>query len=234
MAEQRQISICIPSYNRSDLTVDSFIGVYEDERIAEIVIVDDDSNINDFARLKYITERLPKVKLFRNSINQDCYKNKFTSVSYANFDWVILLDSDNKIDKSYLDRIFELSWDENCIYTPSFAMPHFDFRRYEGLTIATHNIATYIDKPLFETCLNACNYFVNKNRYLETWTDEIDPVTSDSIFMCKRWLEMGGEIFIVPNLYYEHRVHRGHYQENVSRTPIGFHENILQSLKNMV
>lgn len=234
MVEQRQISICVPSWQRAAMTIESFYEVYRDERVAEVIVVDDCSELEVYEDLKSMTDALPKVKLYRNIFNRDCYFNKYTAVSYATHDWVVLLDSDNIIDQSYIDRIFELTWDENRIYTPSFAKPHFNFTAYEGVTLSKSNIAEYIDKPMLETCLNACNYFVNKKKYCETFTSEIDPVTSDSIFMVKRWLERGGEIFIVPNLHYEHKVWaESHYQNNLHRTPSGFHQNILQQLREM-
>lgn len=232
--EDRRIAIAIPTFNRSEMTIDAFIDVYNDERVGEIIIVDDASDIEIYNQLKSIADKLPKVKLFRNIFNKDCYFNKLTAVSYASLDWVVLLDSDNKIDTSYIDIIYELHWQDQCIYTPSFAKPSFDFRAYEGLTIARHNVAQYVDKPMFEVCLNAANYFVNKNKYCENWTNEIDPVTSDSIFVAKRWLERGGEIFIVPNLNYEHRVwNESHWQNNNHRTPAGFHQDILNQLKQL-
>lgn len=234
MVEERKIGIAIPTFNRAEMTIDSFIDVYHDERIGQITIVDDASDIEVFNRLKSITAHLPKVKLHRNLFNKDCYFNKLTSISFSDYDWNILLDSDNSIGKDYIDRLFELDWEEDCIYTPSFAKPNFDFRAYEGLIVSRHNVSQYIDKPMFEVCLNAANYFVNKNKYIETWTNETDPVTSDSIFMVKRWLERNGKIFIVPNLYYEHRVwEQSHWKNNNHRTPKGFHESILQKLREL-
>jgi glycosyltransferase involved in cell wall biosynthesis len=113
MLEQRKISIAIPTWNRSEMTVQSFYEVYDDDRVSEIVIVDDASDMKIYEELKAMTDSLSKVTLYRNLQNRDCYENKYTAVSYATNDWVILLDSDNKIDKSYLDIIFGLEWDKN-------------------------------------------------------------------------------------------------------------------------
>lgn len=234
MNEQRQISICIPSWNRSDMTIESFYDVYEDERIGEIIIVDDASDLEIYEDLKSMTDVLSKVRLYRNLTNQDCYRNKMTAASYANYPFIILLDSDNKIDKSYLDILFEIKeWNERTIYTPEFAAPNFNFNEYAGLLITKENISEHIDKPMFETMLNAANYFVHRDEYLKVWDGTVDPVTSDSIFQCYNWLAAGGKIQVVPNLIYQHKVHAGHYQTNVSRTPIGFHEDILQKLKQL-
>lgn len=237
MLDERRISICIPTYNRVGMTLESFEQVYEDERVSEIVIVDDASDWGLFTDLKKICDGLEKVKLYRNLTNQDCYRNKQTAISFSdnNTDGCILLDSDNKIGVDYLNRLYSISeWDANTIYTPSFASPTFDFRAYEGLLITKENVAEYIDKPLFETMLNAANYFVHPFMYLEVWDGTKDPVTSDSIFQCYNWLLDGKSIYVVPGLTYQHKVHEGsHYQNNVSRTPQGFHESILNNLRYM-
>lgn len=233
--DERKISVAIPTWQRSEMTLDSFIDVYDDERISEFVIVDDASEWGIFDELKRFVENLPKVRLFRNSTNNDCYFNKARSLCHSTNDWCILLDSDNKISKGYIDKLFEIPhWDENTIYTPDFAQPQFDFRQYSGLLLTKENISEWIDKPILETMLNAANYFVNRHGYLEVWDEHTDPVTSDSIFMISRWLEAGKRLQVVDGLQYFHRVHPGsHYQNNRHRTQQGFHESILTTLRQM-
>lgn len=235
MADDRKISLAIPTWNRFEMTIESFMEVYADERIGEIVIIDDASDLDIFHKLREVCERLPKVKLLRNATNQDCYRNKMTAISFAKYPFCILLDSDNVIDKSYIDKLFEFDyWETTCIYTPSFARPNFNFVPYANLLITKENVAEYIDKPMFEVCLNACNYFVNRDEYLRVWDDETDPVTSDSIFMCYNWLKAGNKIKVVEGLEYEHRVHSGsHYQNNVKRTPHNFHQTVLNNLRSL-
>lgn len=123
MGNNEKISLCIPTYNRVDMTLQAFENVYQDERISEIIIVDDASDIVIFTELKEFCELIPKIKLYRNITNQDCYRNKMTALSYASNDWCILLDSDNIIYKDYIDSVYRQNWDNNTIYTPSFAKP---------------------------------------------------------------------------------------------------------------
>lgn len=237
VSDDRKISICIPTYNRVEMTIESFEAVYFDERISEIIIVDDASNLEVFNELKEICDALPKVSLYRNDVNKDCYFNKKIAIEYSDnsTDGCILLDSDNIIDVSYLDKLYEIKeWDVDTIYTPSFAAPHFDFRGYEGLLITKENVAAYIDKPMFEVLLNAANYFVHPFMYLEVFNPTVNPVTSDSIFQCYNWLMEEKKICVVPGLQYQHRVHSGsHYQNNVARTPQGFHQGILNNLRQL-
>lgn len=236
MTDQRKITIAIPTWQRTMLTIESFIEVHDDDRVGEVVIVDDASDENTYKELADLCSPLEKVKLFRNENNLDCYRNKAEAVSKATNDWVILLDSDNSIDEKYLDVLYSIkSWQPEIIYTPSFAKPNFDFRPYEGLLLNHENIAAHIDRPMLEVCLNACNYFVNRESYLEVWDGTIDPVTSDSIFQVCNWIKDGGAIYIVPDLHYIHRVHNGsHYQNNVHRTPENFHNAILNTLRGMI
>lgn len=216
------------------MTISAFNEVHNDDRVGEIIIVDDASEITMYEELKKLCSFFPKVKLYRNLFNRDCYLNKHTAVSFCNYDWVGLWDSDNLFDTDYLDKIYNYEWDESTIYTPSFAKPSFDFRYYSGLTISAENVKEYIEKPLFETMLNAANYFVPKNKWLSVWDNSTDPVTSDSIFQCYNWLKNGGKIFVVPGLEYIHTIHNGsHYQTNVQRTQKGFHEDILKKLKEL-
>lgn len=230
----KKISIAIPNYNRTTMLMEAFEKVYDDERIDEIVVNDDASWEDLYDKVKVLTADKPKVKLYRNSENVDCYKNKALSLSLTNNDFAILLDSDNQIDKSYLDLIYTYDWHPQIIFTPAFASPNFDFREFEGLTISKENVAEYIDRGICQTMLNAANFFVNKIEYLKVWVDSVDPVTSDSIYFCLKWLEAGNKIFVVPSLTYQHRVHASsHYQLNQNRTPDGFHENILQQLRQM-
>ena len=230
----KKISLCIPTWERFEMVFEVFKYVYDDERIGEIVIVDDCSSMVIFEKLSILCKEFDKIKLFRNVTNQGCYKNKYISVSFATNKYCILIDSDNSIGVDYLNRIYENEWDAKTILTPEFAKPHFDFRAYSGLEITAQNVSQYIEKPMFEVMLNACNYFVNVKEYCHNFDPTIEPMTSDSIFTCYNWLKNGGAIYVVPGLQYSHRVHpQSHYQNFVNKTPAGFHQGILNQLKEM-
>jgi hypothetical protein len=234
MGDERTIGICIPTFERPDMTIEAFVKVHDDPRVKSILINDDSSEWGSYERLQRNVEPFKKVKLCRNFFNIDCAENKMRSIWLSDSDWNVLLDSDNIIDTNYLDRIFEYEWRPDIILTPDFAAPNFDFRAYAGLLITKENVVEYLDKPMFETMLNANNFFVNREKYLEVYGDDkTDPVTSDSIYFCYKWLAAGNKIQVVKGLNYFHRVHRGHYQTNVHRTAPGFHESVLQKLREL-
>jgi len=232
--DNRKISVCIPTFQRTDMVIEAFEQVHDDPRVDQITIIDDCSSWEIHDWLRENISKFHKVYCLMNTQNLGCYQNKAEVVKFAKNDWVCLWDSDNIFSPDYLDKIFEIEWHEKTIYTPSFAKPHFDFRNYQGQFFDKHNIAEYIDKPLFEVCLNACNYFVNKNTYLSNYDTNIEPMTSDSITMIRNHFNNDGKLYIVPGMEYIHRVHpHSHYQNNVSRTTPGYHESVLQSLREM-
>jgi glycosyltransferase involved in cell wall biosynthesis len=216
------------------MVIEAFQQVHDDPRIDEIVIVDDASNQDVYDWLFNKLHRYPKVFLSRNPENLGCYKNKARALKLAKNDWCIILDSDNIINQEYIDTIWEYEWVKNLILTPVYAAPHFSFHAYSGTLLTRQNISEYIDKPLLEVSLNAMNYFVNRMEYLRVFDATIEPMTSDSIFQAYNWLRHGNMIYITPRLRYEHRIHNGsHYKNNLSRTPEGFHNQILQSLREL-
>lgn len=245
------ISICIPTYERTNLLWESVHHVYNDPRVSEIVIVDDCSSPYVFNEIveHYGHECVgynenEKVRIYRNEKNLDCYRNKREAVSKAKNDIVILLDSDNVITPAYLDALYRVNGDlgpwgggyypEKILYQPSFAKPHFDFRQFQNLQIDHSNVSAYMVQPSFQTMLNAMNFVVNRDEFLRVWDGSVDPVTSDSIYFNYKWLEAGNSIYVVLGMHYEHRVHDcSHYKNNNRRTPKGFHEDIVQRLKNM-
>lgn len=230
--KERKISIAITSWQRYSETLDSFVQVAADERIKSIIICDDSSDFEIYKKLEAAVSLYPKVILYRNLINYGCYLNKQHAVSLSDSEYVVLFDSDNTLTKEYIDKIFEQQWDENTILAPDFAMPNFSYQSFSGIIVDKNNISEYIDKPMFSTALNTCNFFVNKMRYLEVFDSSIDPVTCDSIYFNYCWLKNGGKIHIVKGLQYPHLVHDGsHYKNNVHLTPKNLLSEIETKLK---
>ena len=229
------ISLCLTNFNRTEFLYQSFEQVLYDDRISEIVISDDCSDDQVYQAITHKYFSIPKVKIFRNETNLDCYRNKRQAVKHATNEWVLLLDSDNIFDSNFIDVIFsQREWNKSWAYTPEFAKPHFDFRDISGVALSSANVFTYLEKGNCSTMLNAMNYFINREEFLRVWDNSVDPVTSDSLFQNYNWLKGGNTVYVTPGLQYEHRVHPGsHYQNNHKRTPSGFHDSIIEKLKTM-
>ncbi len=228
-----KLSLCITTWNRVELTLKCFEDVVDDPLVDEIVIVDDCSNDDSYTQLAEAVKNMPKVKLYRNETNLDCYLNKREAISKATNPWCVLFDSDNTITKQYIDKIYEQTWSEHIALMPDWAEPTFCYTEFSGLYIDRFNVNNYMGSPFFETCLNCMNYFVNRDFYLKVFDESIDPVTSDSLFQNYNWLRHGGSIHIVKDLRYSHLVHNGsHYRNNCHRTG-NFHEELKEKIRNI-
>lgn len=231
----RKISIAIPTYNRYQQTIDSFAQVLRDDRVGEVVISDDASTDDSYERLFFRFYDNYKVVMSRNYKNRDCYFNKQQAMDLTAFEWTILLDSDNTITPDYLDAIYAIpEWDPKTIYQPVFASPHFDFRKWQGLTVTKENVAQYVDTDLM-TALNAMNFFINREEYLKVWDGSVNPGTSDSIYFSYCWLASGRSIYMTPGLSYDHYIspnNDGHYQTH-SRKYVEFHKSVMQKLREL-
>jgi len=103
-----KISVCLTNYNRSNLLFEAVANIVMDERVDEVVISDDCSDEKIYQTVLWQFKDFPKVKIYRNESNIDCYRNKARSLELAVNDWCCLWDSDNIFDKSYIDRIESL------------------------------------------------------------------------------------------------------------------------------
>lgn len=230
--DNRKISICIPVWNRYDMPIKAVEQVLYDDRVSEVVFIDDASTNGDGIRLQEYYKNIEKVRFFTNAQNLDCYRNKHESVARATGEWCILFDSDNILTTNYIDTLFAIpDWDIHTVYQPSFARPHFDFRAYSGVSCTKSNIHDYLHTNVM-TAMNAMNFFVNRNEYLRVWDGSVDPVTSDSIYFNYCWLLAGNTFYITSGLEYDHLVHQGHYQDNHHRTG-DFHNKLLNRFRTI-
>lgn len=216
--DTRKISLCLTTYNRSDLVVRAISQIINHPNIDEIVIVDDASEEYHYQQLKRLLVQVgnPKVKLYRNQTNADCYKNKKISVELASNEWVIIFDSDNIINDSYIDKLLTIQqWDSNTIYAPSFAKPHFNYTSFNDIFLYKGNIGNFSRATGFDALINTCNYFVNKENYILVHNDLINPHAADTCYFNLCWIKAGFTILVVPGLEYQHMVHDGsHYKEH--------------------
>jgi len=211
--EKRRISLAVTTYNRVDFTIRTFEKIYDDFRISEIIINDDCSDMDNFELLRDRIEKLDynnKIRLFRNDENIGTGENKMKAISLCKNDWVIILDSDNQIDKNYTDRLYEnYYWEDSIIYCPDKA-GQFDYRIFDNVVVDKYNVKELIENKVFECLLNTCNYFVNKNEYLKVYKPYDDNVKSlDGIFFNYLWLKNDKRFEVIKNLEYEHTIHPG-------------------------
>lgn len=198
------------------MLVESFTLILEDPRISEVIISDDGSNDQTVRWVKDCIYH-PKVKVYWHTENSGMSRNKAESVRLASNKWCIVFDSDNVIDPEYIDALYNHTWDPEVIYCPSFASPQFDYREFNSLKFDKKSVKRYMKKRMFECLLNTCNYFVNREKYLEVYQHNPTMKGTDTIWFNYLWLKAGYSFYVVPGMHYFHRVHDGSgFMEDVS------------------
>jgi GT2 family glycosyltransferase len=206
----RKISLCIPGYRRPKLTMETLAYPISDDMISEIIITDDLSPIDEYHELWELTKDISKVKLIRNVNNFHNAHNKRTALSFATNEWVILIDNDNKIDKNFVDKLFQVeTWDPKIIYHPEWLRPHYDYREISGSIINKENVALFTKYPFFVTTLNSNNYLVHRNTYLKVYQYNPEVRGADGEWFMLNWFNAGNSVYILPGLQYDHLVHQG-------------------------
>ncbi len=109
-------SFVIPTYNRSDKVIRAINSILSQpswEDTSEIIIVDDGStDYTDIALQKYIKN--PLIKLIKHPYNKGVAMAKNTGIINAQNDFVVLLDSDDLLDKNGLTHLKNLVQNNNC------------------------------------------------------------------------------------------------------------------------
>lgn len=228
----RTITLAITNYNRVALLRESFAQVIDDDRISEIVISDDASDLTVYKAIQHEYKDIAKVKIHRNLSNVGVYQNKYRSALHATNDWVILFDSDNVLGKDYIDKLYELpEWDEHTEYCPAKAHPSFDYSKL-GL-ITKENVNSMWRIKQFDAFVNTNNSFFNREEYLRHFDPDFEPISSDSIYMNYRWLAAGNKIQVVKGMEYYHRIHKGsHYVQNCEKSNV-IHASIMEKIKQL-
>jgi glycosyltransferase involved in cell wall biosynthesis len=223
------ISLCITTYNRYEMLLESFAQVLNDDRISEIVIVDDCSEPGIFGMIGKAIRSIDyscKISLHRNNINLGMSRNKARAIELASNEWCILFDSDNVIGPDYLDAFFRAGafhgaafrnkdvvdkyfFHSDYIYCPSFAKPQFDYRKYEGYSTGLPYAKNLLRDPAGECLFNTCNYLVNREQYLKVYQHNPEMKGTDTIWFNYLWLKAGNSFYVVPGMEYFHRVHDG-------------------------
>lgn len=239
------ISLAITTYNRSDLVIESFINVLNNDIITDIVIIDDCSDITIYENLRKLIMSLnhKKIRLIRNKHNIGVYLNKINAIKRSYNKWVILLDSDNVINNDYIKKITSLQLEDNILYCPSVLYDvtltnvQWDYSEFCGKDIDRFNITDYVYDSNFQTSLNTSNHFFNRQTMLEAQSRadvDISEISGgDSCYTSYLWLLSDNKINIVDNLYYGHRIHEGSFYIKHADKSIKFNDKIIQRMKEL-
>lgn len=220
-----KISVAIPTFNSADYIENALINILDDDRIDDVVISDDTSN--DFEELEKKVGNVEKIRLFRNPENLGGFLNKIEAVEKCRNTWVIVLDSDNSLSDSYVDKLYEIpNWVWKYLYHPDFGLTRLNYTKLSGKLITPSNIERFIKKEpaMLKSFLNTGNFFANRDQYLKVARSDakIRGHVPCSIVFTYLWLKNHNSIQVVKGMCYTHRIRRsGYWGRNASTfTPI--------------
>ena len=211
---ERKISVAIPHWNRGGLIHRPLWNIIHDERVEEIVIVDDGSSEEEFALLvKNVAQydRRKIVTIHRREENRGAQFTKIECVEKTTGAWMILLDSDNTLLPSYLNIVATLeNLEEQKIYCPDWAFPYFCFHQLSGEQIDFQRACQLTKKGVLQRVyiLNDGNYFFHRNSYLTHLLSlkDMHPDAADVMTTSYHWLSQGGFLEVLRGAPYIHRV----------------------------
>jgi hypothetical protein len=247
--ETDKISLCITTMKRFDTFLGKSLEEYnkylDEGLINEIVISDETGEDYD----KIIAKWGNKFRVFKNETRLGVFKNKIRVVNEAANNIVILMDSDNFAPREYmvsiLDYISNKKLSENFILSPALAKTNykdgFDYRGFNNKIVTRANIKEYVAQPIFQILLNTGNYVFNKGlmaniKYDETVMKIISACDVIYFNLLAFQQHPDIELHIVPDLYYEHRVHpQSTYLTEINGATTSYRETqILPAYKSIV
>lgn len=204
-----KFGLAITTYNRADRLI-PFVQKYETyDDLDEILITDDCSSDYEAFRKEAWA---PKIRVEQNQVNLGAYHNKLKTLSRTRNNWVLLFDSDNFFEKSFLDVLQQENsiqhLDENIIYCPSGALPNFDY---------SHLSNQIIDKTNWNQIQAKENCFINTGNMLLSRKAinfllsnlEHDPIKQPFVeckYMNYLFVKNGFKLKVVPGLVYQHAI----------------------------
>ena len=112
------ISIIIPSYNRAALvskTIESFIA--QDYKNWEMLVVDDHSTDNTKDVIELYHQKDPRIHYLLNERKKGAQGARNTGILNAQYDWVVLFDSDDIVYPNFLRRMVDEIDDNTDVVT---------------------------------------------------------------------------------------------------------------------
>jgi glycosyltransferase involved in cell wall biosynthesis len=206
MPESRRLSLAITHYNRYPLLLKSFAEVVNHPMIDEIVIVDDHSTDEHWKPLSQLPLFNPNITVIRNDKNEGMLRNKYLAVAACKNDWVVLFDSDNVVNGSYLDALPQKLQDDT-IYMPEFARPNFNYTQFAGMRYDKNQLKISGLEGDLGTMFNTCNYVVPRHQYCDIWQPNPLIKGTDTLWFNYLWLKAGYSFYVCPGMQYDHLVH---------------------------
>jgi|688.fasta_scaffold120745_5 glycosyltransferase involved in cell wall biosynthesis len=208
-----KISLAFTTYNSYSYIMkqlDRDFFTMSEGLIDEIVIQDDCSE--DYDLLK--PHECENIRLFKNEKNLSPLLSRVNLVNNCKNDWVLLMDSDNFLEKNCFDKIKELELNDEVTYCPDFARPNFGFKVFSNVLMDMEFVKPKIPNLDMQIFLNTGNFLINRNNYLKV-AEKIDESFAhwavDVIYFNYLWLSSGYKLFCIKDYEYDHTLRGDSY-----------------------
>ena len=234
------ISIAIPTFRNFEFLKYSISSYLFEPLISEIVVVDDAFS-RDAEQISLWLEasnfsatQKAKITIHSSDKKRGALKNKIRAISLCKGEWVALIDSDNFIDKHYLNPLVHYWQFLNPLNIPPTTAKTFIFApellrmatNFSSETIQYFNFTSVrlevgdINSKTWDTIryhkwanafLNTGNYVVHAPTILNVWhslaqDDLLEPFGMDVLVMNKVAVQAGMTITTIPNSMYCHTI----------------------------
>ncbi len=215
------ISAVIPNYNGEILlpqVLPTVLTALNNAGVSfEIIVVDDCSADGSIPLLR---EKFPGIKVVQNKINSGFSVTSNKGIHEAKYDWVLLLNSDVKLEPDYFKSLLKyteranvfgvmgriLGWDDDTIQDGS------KYPFFHGVKIKTSGnyllkTKQEMDDGIFSMYLSGANAFVNKKIFLEIGglNELFSPFYVEDFELSLRAWRMGYECYYDYNAVCRHK-----------------------------
>ncbi len=222
MSATAGISVVIPNYNGEvllPLVLPTVLTALNNAGLPfEIIVADDCSSDKSIPLLK---EKFPELKVLQNNINSGFSVTANKGIREAKYDWVLLLNSDVKLEPDYFmpllkyttgDNVFGvmgriIGWDDDTIQDGA-KHPFF-----QGVKIKTSGNYLLTDKAamadgLYSMYLSGANAFMNKKIFIEIGglNELFSPFYVEDFELSLRAWRLGYECYYDYNAVCRHKI----------------------------
>lgn len=116
-ASPETVSVVIPAWNAAGFIGRALASVLTGQesdslRLAEIIVVDDQSTDDTLAVLTRLAVQAPRLKVVRNAVNLGPGGTRNAGISAATSDWIAVLDADDAYAPGRLPRLIDMARDQ--------------------------------------------------------------------------------------------------------------------------
>jgi glycosyltransferase involved in cell wall biosynthesis len=106
---KRNISVGIPTYNQGQYLKDAVLSAYRQSIKPFEIVVFNDCSTDDTAKvLEELSKEIASLKVVHQNENKGIATNKEACLKACSADYIILLDSDDKLEPNYAETLIEL------------------------------------------------------------------------------------------------------------------------------